>query len=162
MSHVRESVYSFTYMMNAPQYTHRESVFRRYESAIAEIVSKWPKPVIFEPTRSCETFSCRLRDAIASLRNNQWQTTIPMAPFLQICDEITVSTSVVPGKVAVGPYDALRGMRDRTLAGTPISAGYPETTAVNNITLADDETTVRAVLHLLHEGALSGPFTIRP
>jgi len=90
-------------MQNLP-WRFRESSFRKYEQSIASIVKSWPLPVVFHPTSSPETFSCRLRDAIKSLREHQWPTTILMSQFFAICDEIVVGVrgdTVIAGPESV-------------------------------------------------------------
>lgn len=94
-----------------PELTYRysERHFKRYEAHIATIVRQWPAVSVFDPTTlSLETFSCRLRDAMKSLHDNQWTSSVDAMKFVQIADDITVSTSSHPGKVAVGPRDKLR------------------------------------------------------
>lgn len=53
-----------------------EPYFRRYEQTIAQIVDAWPQPVDFQIAGSVTTFACRLRDAMKSLTENKWPTTM--------------------------------------------------------------------------------------
>jgi len=132
---------------------------------IATIVEKWPTLVAFDPTPlSVETFSCRLRDAIRSHRQNQWPSTfVPLAKFLQIVDEITVSTSHTTGKVVVGPEELLR-------KAVPLSteAFVPELEQVVPVVHLTDppEELWQAVLVMHHHRILTEPsridFTVVP
>ena len=62
-----------------------EGAFRTYEPLIASIVDRWPDRTIITPQgRSCETVTCRLRDAFRSLAVNRWKTTIDLELAVEI------------------------------------------------------------------------------
>lgn len=89
------------YQPNLP-WRFRESTFRLYESTIATIVEQFPTPVTFNPTVSTETFSCRLRDAMNSLKEHNWTTFINMQRFFLIHPQVRVcvrGTQVIAGDV---------------------------------------------------------------
>lgn len=84
-------------------YRFRESAFRFYEPAIAEIVKKFPCVVVINPKKwnmSPVTIACRLRDAVKSLKENQWSTYIDIKIFNAIADIITVAER--HGQVFIG------------------------------------------------------------
>lgn len=139
-------------------YRYSERHFRRYEPSIAVIVRQWPMVTVLDPSPlALETFSCRLRDAIKSMRDNQWSSKdISTMKFVQIVDEITISTVAHPGKVSVGPYDVLRKL---VPVGKPIEPN-PESLgqAVPIINLVDpDKELIEAVLVLHHHRILVEP-----
>ena len=113
-------------------YLKSERHFRRYESFLRTITENWPAVSIFTPQApilSTETLSSRIRIARESLRNNQWDITWNLAKFIQICDEIVVSTTANEGKVTCGPYDLIRKATPLTLPVETIDAGI--TTKIN-------------------------------
>lgn len=159
----------------------RAKAFRRYEPYINEVVKRFPKRVLFPPesfpvgVNSCVTFACRLRDAIKSLRDYQWPTKIPMALFMQRCDEIVVSEQV--NFVACGDEDCVRGtslITNKPLENLSHVALSPHAPAIEgrNSSLPDfiDLTvfagtqaidTLRAVAMLSHSRALLVPITLK-
>ena len=99
-------------MNEKPEMPHRfrEESFRFYEPFINDIVVPWPKEVKkFYPNhynRAQATFACRLRDAMKSLRDNKWSTSVDMAKFLEAYPLIVVSERT-DGTVLCGPKDAI-------------------------------------------------------
>src|ERR1017187_5739002 len=117
-------------MPDSVPYLESESHFRRYEKYIIDIVRAWPNTVTFTPlapVASIETLSSRIRICIKALRNNQFPVSWDFAKFIQICDEIIVSTKATPGKVVCGPYDKLRKIvpLDTKIEVDPISSASP-------------------------------------
>ncbi len=70
-----------------------ERAFRGYENVINEVVKNWPSATKFNTTLSLETFSHRLRDAIRSYRDNNWDSYIDRLMFMNIVDRISVRTT---------------------------------------------------------------------
>jgi len=144
-------------------YLESERHFRKYEYYIKTIVDKWPQLCVFTPVApvaSVETLSTRIRIAIKSLRANQWTVTdFNFAKFIQICDEITVSTRANPGKVTCGPEDLVRKavplgvkVEEQELPPSP-------SIRINLINPSDDLITAVMVLH--HHQLLIEPSTIK-
>lgn len=77
---------------NPAIYRFSEGCFRRYEPIIAELVAKWPAPLIFEPQGlRPTTTSSRLRDAIVSVLVNKWETKIDTRKLFEIRDLFKVT-----------------------------------------------------------------------
>lgn len=53
---------------------HAERAFKTYEPYLAQVVSNYPTPTIFNPP-SPYTFVARIRDAINGMRLNDWRST---------------------------------------------------------------------------------------
>lgn len=143
-------------------YLQSERHFRLYEQYIDEIVKAWPKVVVFTPQppiASVETLSSRLRMCMKSLRANLWPTTLDIAKFLQIVDEVVVSTTLEPGKVACGPYDLLR---KRVAPNLPVEVQTNELTqVVPRVKLTNPpHDLIDAVVVLHHYRLLSEPSEI--
>ena len=148
-------------------YRLSERHFRRYEPIIKAIVTAWPLPTICDPVLatgqrlSMETYSCRLRDAIKSLDQNQWSSDINIMKFVQIVDDIVVSTVAHAGKVSVGPYESVRKL---TPAGEKVEIGsalHSPSQAVPKINLNNpDPELIRAVLLMHHHRIFVEPSTI--
>lgn len=141
----------------SPRFSERH--FRRYEPTIKKIVDNWPVNTIIDPKPlSTETFSCRLRDAIRSHRENQWVSDINMPKFIQVCDEIVVSTSVLPGRVAAGLYESLKVMRPMST----IDTATIDEQSIPTINLVDPpEDLIKSVICLHHHNLLIEPSTIK-
>ena len=150
-------------------YLESERHFRRYERYLEVIVNMWPMVAVFTPeppVASVETLSSRIRIARDSLRNNQWQVRLNMAKFMQICDEITVSTNAQPGKVVCGPADLLRKMVPLGTKVTSVNeTGVPATHEHNfpaTIKLVNpSQELIHAVIILHHHQLLIEPTTIQ-
>jgi len=82
-------------------YRFRETSFRNYENEIDAVVKAYPEHVFFRPA-NCETFACRLRDAMTSLLEHAWLTKIDLERLRQYRADIAVSIRV-DGSVCVGP-----------------------------------------------------------
>lgn len=149
--------------MNTP-YLQSERHFRLYEHYLSEIVRQWPKVAVFElkpPIASTETLSSRIRIVNKALRANVqsnealWTTNIPTAKFLQITDEITVSTTLIPGCVVCGPPDMRTEGALFSLHETPVEQTIPK------ISLVEPELELLlAVLALHHYRILLEPSAI--
>jgi hypothetical protein len=70
-----------------------EKSFRKYEHDIAKIANSWPSVVILRPTKgSITTYVARLRDAILSLSQHRWPSTLVSQPiFDRIHPQLVVS-----------------------------------------------------------------------
>lgn len=85
--------------MNVP-YHKSEKMFRRYEQHIASVLQHWPEPVSFDAKPlSVTTFSCRFRDAITSVLEYNWPTSLDLERLRALRDEFEVC--VVAGMVMV-------------------------------------------------------------
>ena len=105
-------------------YRFRESVFREYEPAIRLIVERFPSCVEFDPQgRAQETFACRLRDSLTSLKQNRWPTIIDMDKFDSICNLICVR-QVANGHILVGGWNETKP-KPTTSGITPVVALPP-------------------------------------
>ena len=147
--------------MNPLPYLQTERHFRRYEAYLREITEKWPQLSVFTPAppvASTETLSSRIRIAIKSLRNNQWDTTWAGTKFVQICDEIVVSTTAQLGKVVCGPFDLVRKQVPLGQIITPYDSTTVDLVKINLIN-PDDEL-LHAVIVLHHHQLLIEPSTI--
>lgn len=130
----------------------RERQFRTYEPYITQIVNRFPQVSIFgmhEIGASSVTFSCRLRDAIRSLKDNKWTTTVPDS-FWDIEPSLIVSDR---GKeVWVGDKAALsvRG----TVTGIPEATSRP---AEGQPTRIESFEQLDRLVSLVNDGILAGP-----
>lgn len=144
-------------------YRFSERHFRRYENILKTITIMWPVPTIIDPVcpdgrrLSLETYSCRLRDAKKSLRDNQWDSTVPLIKFMQIVDEIEVSIIPGTGKIGAGPYGALRKLIP---AGTPVEQEEPSQPVPRINLINPDVELIRAVLLMHHHRIFVEPSTI--
>lgn len=165
-------------------YFQSERHFRLYEPYLAKIVDAWPQAVTFTPqppVASVETLSTRIRICREALRNNiqsnedRWPTSIPTAKFLQVCDEIVVSTTVHPGKVVCGPIETILAIRASSQQGqgTPSTTSTPTPLPIYSITSTHDGQVIpiinlidpdlqliEAVLTLHHYRVMSEPSRI--
>lgn len=132
----------------------RESSFRNYEGAIDTVVKAWPFAYSFVPD-NVETFSCRLRDAMTSLREHRWSTYIDMVKFLQIHSSIRVA--IKPnGSVRCGP----REIDHRS--GAPVEE--PKTqfpTSGQSVITDPDIRAIESLMYLHHTRILTTPSLIQ-
>lgn len=142
-------------MTGAPQ-RFSEHAFRRYEACIAQVVTQWPTPVVFDPARaqlSLETFTCRLRDAITgAMKYSYTSEDFDVLRLFDIHDELVVAQR--DGKVVVGPKEALKSF-------TPVQ---PIHAASKGQDVYDLKNPTRAVLEafclLLSERLLGKPVVV--
>jgi hypothetical protein len=74
-----------------------EKVFRTYEPIIFTILNRWPEPSMFKPDAvAATTFSARLRDAISSVIEFQWQTALDVEKLKLIWSTDLVITCDAP------------------------------------------------------------------
>ncbi len=101
--------------MLPPRY--RESAFQFYEEIIADIVKDYPQPKTYNPAKfrlSGVTFSCRLRDAMRSHRQNHWPSMkVSWDKFMQAYDTKIV-VSEVGGLVYVGDRETVKWRNPKT------------------------------------------------
>lgn len=82
-----------------------ERMFRRYEQHIFQFTIHYPKVIGFDPMPlACTTFSCRLRDAIASVLEYNWPTCLDVARLREIWPLSSVRVGP-DGFVYIGPND---------------------------------------------------------
>src|SRR5260221_5319459 len=145
--------------MNLP-YLQSERDFRRYEPFVRKVVEPWPLVTAFTPeppVASVETLSSRIRIAIKSLRDNQWTIDWNMAKFIQICDEIVVSTTTQSGKVTCGPHDLIR-----KATALDVSVEKQDTVVSTKINLIEPhEELIAAVFVMHHHQIFIEPSTIK-
>lgn len=136
----------------------REAAFRKYEQTIADIVRGFPNPRIFLPPGSPVTFACRLRDAIRSLRENQWTTIVPLAAFFQCVDEIVVSEKS-DGSVIVGNSETVKTPGTNPTIRIKTQALVIDIRRFQDLVLFDYVLTAAVVL--LHHRILTTPIEIQ-
>ncbi len=129
----------------------REPAFRRFENVIGAIVDSWPEPICFDAVPlSVETFSARLRDAMRSYHENNWESTlVAREKFCSIYDGICVR--MISGRVTVGP----RSKGPQILHNPSLSLAESHPSAMSP---TKDELEVFA--RMLSEGLLVGPLII--
>lgn len=131
-----------------------ERTFRFYEPCIAKIVAQYPMVSVFNPRnydRSLSTFSNRLRDAMTSLAENNWTTSINLSRFKEIYHSLRVATRK-NGTVAVGTDTALRN------DGITV---MPETNEPLDVEYLADRSPFSLLCLLAHERALNRPIRIQ-
>ena len=159
-------------MTDTTPYIKSERHFKLYEPYIIDVVTAWPSLVIFTPKpphASIETLSTRIRICIRALRdaiqrNSGWTHNINEAKFLQCCDEITVSTSVVPGKVVCGPYDLVckKTPQGQPVAETVSGSVQDRVEFMPAINVVDPSVElVNALLVMHHHRLLLNPSTVQ-
>lgn len=97
-------------MENQLPHRYRETQFRRYELYIHHAVEAYPQAIKCDPKLfnvANETFRARLGDAIKSLYDNQWKTTIDVAKFRAVYASLQVSMRV-DGTILVGTREAIQ------------------------------------------------------
>src|ERR1700679_445189 len=90
---------------------YRFDQFKRYEIYINHAVEAHPQAVKCDPQLfniKQITFVARLRDAMRSLWDNKWETTINKIKFREIYPLIQV-TERVDGTILIGTKEAIRG-----------------------------------------------------
>jgi hypothetical protein len=139
-------------------YLQSERHFHLYEDYIAKIVTNWPQLTVFPKERlSVETLSTRIRICMKSLVDNQWATKIPFDKFIQIEDDIVVSTTANPGCVTCGPYDLVR---KKVPLGSQVEPSV--TQLMPKVNLIDPpEDLIKAVVVLHHHRLLMEPSVIK-
>lgn len=112
-------------------YLSSERHFRRHESFIQRIVELYPNAAIFDvkpPITQSDVLARNIRYAGKSLHDNQWAvpSTFPYPKFVQIWDEIEVSTTTMPGKVVCGTVDAIAKLGTSRILGFNAAQVTPE------------------------------------
>lgn len=87
-------------------YRFREPAFRKYEADLARVVQNFPTPVTIVGPPSTETYSCRFRDAVQSLFDNRWVTSIDMNRFLTCYPYIKVA--IRGGDIVIGDKQSVK------------------------------------------------------
>jgi hypothetical protein len=111
-------------MSNDIPHRFRETSFRDYEPFIASIVQAYPNAVKAIPklfNKAQVTFSCRLRDAIKSYKDNHWSSYIDRVRFDSIVDSIVVSERN-DGSVLSGSKE---GIERYLNIGTEVPRSFP-------------------------------------
>ena len=132
----------------------REANFRRFEEVIAKAVASFPEVIEYNPyPLANETFAARLRDAITSLRNNQWNTSrIAMEKFIVCCDELTVS--IQPTGVRIGSAELMKKDKEVPTFSTSKKAKEPQGLVLDSL---DDEGILSALITLHSKNVLTKP-----
>lgn len=117
----------------------RESSFRRYEQAIHSIVESWPSVVILDPgPLSNETYSARLRDAIQSLLQYNWPTSIDVHKLRKLRHEIVVSNR--DGTIVAGPrHNARPPLQPVVQSAQTLSLTNPTSSSIEEVCRALSE-----------------------
>ena len=154
-------------------YLKSERHFRLYEPYLRQIVEAWPAVVTFEPkapVASTATLETRIRICKNALKehlshdlgndaSSLWLLgDFPVQKFLNVVDEIVVSSNAVPGKVVCGPEDLVR---KRTASGfAAVDIAHDQ--VVPQIDLDKPELDlVMAVIVLHHYRLLTEPSRLR-
>lgn len=86
---------------DSPPARLNERSFRRYESVIFKAVTTFP--AAFEvATSQPNAYACGLRNALKSLYQFQWQTTVPHNLFLELYESHKIVVREATGKVVIG------------------------------------------------------------
>lgn len=150
-------------MIGGP-YLKSERHFRRYEPYLKAIVTQWPNLVVFTPQPpvcSVETLASRIRICIKALHDaiqgeGEWDCSFDLMRFVQIADEIVVSTTAQAGKVVCGPEDKIRKQVPLGVQiEPPIEQVIPQVHLVN-----PDEDLFMAVIVFHHNKLLTEPSTV--
>ena len=124
--------------MNELPHRFRESSFRRYEPFIARAIEAWPNAIKADPSLfniAQVTFACRCRDAITSLSNNKWDTTVDMSKFEK---STLVVSERVDGTVLIGSKQGIANFAGMVKT-MEITNPVPETTSERIFTLTTKE-----------------------
>lgn len=146
-------------------YLSSERHFRRHESFIKRIVELYPNAAIFDvkpPITQSDVLARNIRYAGKSLHDNQWDVpeTFPYPKFVQIWDEIEVSTTVMPGKVVCGTVGAMQKLSTTRIMGFNECTAAPEQ-AVPVVKLDEpSKELIEAVIIFHHFKYLSEPSII--
>lgn len=144
--------------MNKLPHRLRETQFRRYEDLIARIVTVFPSCIIVDPqkhyTIAPSTFAGRLRDAMKSLKDNDWDSVkVNRTTFLAVVDSVVVRERS-DGLVAIGN-------RDTTLAKPAKPNDVPIDVPVSdNKLIIGDETLKHFICMLAHRRLLRTPVEV--
>ncbi len=93
----------------------RESAFRFYEPIIRSIMSNFPRVIRINPSAyklAATTFASRLRDAMQSFVDNEWESKIAYDDFLILRDQIVVSMTK-DGGVLIGSAESLKAYNNK-------------------------------------------------
>jgi hypothetical protein len=84
-----------------------------------------------------------------------------MVKFIQICDEVVVSTNAQPGKVVCGPYDLVRKLTplNKVMWPQDVDHGVEDSVKINLINPSEE--LIHAVVILHHHQLLLQPSTIQ-
>lgn len=133
----------------------REASYRRYEIIINQAVEAFPNCVTFKPSDfqlASVTFACRCRDAMKSLKENQWNTFIDLAKFNTHFDTIVLSERT-DGTIIIGSKESIA----KTAANALIPAFHIEapTTLSSDIILLKSKDCKDLIMLLSHRRMLS-------
>lgn len=107
-----------------PRFT--ETAFHRFEAVIRSAVSAFPQSFEIDARLyglAPVTFACRFRDAMRSLADHNWPTTIDMNRFRDVWQQISVSEKATGNLVAIGSREHIRrnaNSSNRPLPEAPI------------------------------------------
>jgi hypothetical protein len=148
-------------------YLLSERHFRNNEDYLRIIVDTFPLLSVFVPPPTItqpDILARNIRYAARSLLTNQWPTSsINFAKFLQIWDDVSVSTTVHKGKVTCGPQEKLRElMAKNENPKQEVDVDEGPTQIVPKIRLIDPPLDLlQAVLTLHHYRYLTEPSEIQ-
>ena len=147
-------------------YLLSERHFRRHEPYLVTLVANFPATTTFDvelPITQADILARNLRYAGKSLLESQWQPTdVDMAKFVQVWDEITISSTLVPNKVVCGPTVTLRKRAYAKSTPTPpFDVEAAPTQIVSQINVVDPPLAlIHAVLLMHHFRHLIEPSSI--
>ena len=136
-------------------YLLSERHFRRHEPYLVTLVANFPATTTFDvelPITQADILARNLRYAGKSLLESQWQPTdVDMAKFVQVWDEITISSTLVPNKVVCGPTVTLRKRAYAKSTPTPpFDVEAAPTQLVSQINVVDPPLALIHAVLLMH------------
>ena|ERR1019366_4746859 len=134
-------------------YLLSERHFRRHEPYLVTLIANFPATTTFDvelPITQSDILARNIRYAGKSLMLSQWQPTdVDMAKFVQVWDEITISSTLVPNKVVCGSTEALR--KRGTAKATPrFDVEAAPTQIVSQINVVDPPLALIHAVLLMH------------
>jgi hypothetical protein len=127
--------------------------FRRHEPYLVTLIANFPATTTFDvvwPITQPDILARNLRYAGKSLLESQWQPTdVDMAKFVQVWDEITISSSLVQNKVVCGPTATLR-KQGMTKATPRFDVEASPTQLVSQINVIDPPLALIHAVLLMH------------
>jgi hypothetical protein len=147
----------------------REPIFRTYEPFLTEAVAKWPTETGFAVPRTVApaTFLANFRNAIVSLVNYNWPTTVDRPKLLRIREarEYIVRFGNDGAVWFQSPKSEIRKIESTTMSRLPATASLPnaaQPSAPQSLVPWGDSTIeeISALCLLLDKQRIIGPYLI--
>lgn len=97
--------------MSSERY-YTQSQVNRYLLVMELVNQNFPSVVVYEPTGSIDTFTCRFRDAVKAVTLKGRTITFPMAEFLKWNTSLVVAQ--YRGQVLLGSKETIKEYKERT------------------------------------------------